>query len=130
MQQVAEVAFAKDNDVIEALTSDRGDVPLRISIPPGRTGWDRSLANAHGAIAPEEFATIGPVPIPHHIAHTPKADMGADSFIHRHLTQTRSRRRSADLNEPRALVFEGGQDRPRGEAGLALPRPPCAPCAL
>ncbi len=41
--------FAKDNDVVEALTSDGADQPLRISILPGRMRRDRSVANAHGA---------------------------------------------------------------------------------
>ena len=38
-----------------------------MSILPRRTGRDRPIANAHGANAPDEFAAVSPVAIPHHI---------------------------------------------------------------
>ena len=55
-QQIAQMPFAKNNDMVEAVASDRADQPLRVSILPGRAGRDRPIPNAHGANAPDEIA--------------------------------------------------------------------------
>jgi hypothetical protein len=36
-QQIAQMPFAKNNDMVEALTSDGADQPLRVSVLPRRT---------------------------------------------------------------------------------------------
>ena len=47
-QQIAKMRLAEDNDMVEAITSDRADEPLSISILPGRAWRDRTIPNAHG----------------------------------------------------------------------------------
>ena len=46
--------LAEDNDMIEAITSDRADEPLRISILPRRAWRDRPIPDAHGPHALNE----------------------------------------------------------------------------
>ena len=62
-QQIVQMPFAKDNDMVEALTSDGADQPLRISILPRRTGRDRPIAYAQGANAPDEVTPLDTVAI-------------------------------------------------------------------
>src|SRR5580704_7190838 len=66
-QQIAQMPFAKNNNMVEALTSDGADWPLHISILPRRTGRDRPIPNAHGTNAPDEVAPVDTVAIPHHV---------------------------------------------------------------
>jgi hypothetical protein len=67
-QQIAQVPFAKNNDMVESLLSDGADQPLRASVLPRRTSRDRPIADAHGTNAPDEVAPLNTVAIPHHIA--------------------------------------------------------------
>ena len=53
-QQIAKMPLAEDNDMVKAITSDRADEPLRISILPWRRGRDRPIPNAHRPNALDE----------------------------------------------------------------------------
>ena len=46
-QQVAEVAFAEHDNVVEAFSSDRTDQPFGIPVLPWRPWRRRLIANAH-----------------------------------------------------------------------------------
>jgi len=66
-QKIAEMAFAKDDNMVEALTPDRTDEPFCIGILPGRTCRDRTVPNAHGTNGLNEPGTIKTIPIADHI---------------------------------------------------------------
>jgi hypothetical protein len=55
--------LAEDNDMIEAITSDRADEPLRISILPRRAWRDRPIPDAHGPHALNEPGAVDAIPI-------------------------------------------------------------------
>ena len=55
--------LVEDNDMIEAITSDRADEPLRISILPRRALRDRPIPDAHGPHAPNESGAVDAIPI-------------------------------------------------------------------
>ena len=59
--------LAEDNDMIEAITSDRADEPLRISILPRRVSRDRPIPDAHGPHALNEPGAVNAVPITDHV---------------------------------------------------------------
>jgi hypothetical protein len=46
-EDLAEMGFAQDHDVIEAFSPDRADEPFDVSVLPGRAGRDWSIPNAH-----------------------------------------------------------------------------------
>jgi hypothetical protein len=58
LEQMAKVPFAKNNHVVEAISSDRTDEPLRVSILPWRTSRGRSIPNAQGSNAPTENLAV------------------------------------------------------------------------
>jgi hypothetical protein len=60
--------LAEDNDMVEAITSDRADEPLRISILPGQVWRDRPIPNAHRPHALNESGTVNTVPITDHVS--------------------------------------------------------------
>ena len=66
-QQSPEMAFAEDDHMVEALTSDRPDEPLCISVLPRRAGCCRPVPNAHGANTLREPSTVDTIPITDHI---------------------------------------------------------------
>ena len=43
------MGLAKDDDVIQAFSTDRADEPFDMSILPGRTGRSWSVPNSHGS---------------------------------------------------------------------------------
>ena len=53
----------KTTDMIEAITSDRADAPLRISILPRRAWRDRSIPDAHGPHALNEPGAADAIPM-------------------------------------------------------------------
>ena len=62
--------LAQDNDVVQALTSDRSDQPFGKAILP-RRGWCGGLVpDAHGAQSARDNAAIDPVPIADEIARS------------------------------------------------------------
>src|ERR1700724_814811 len=66
-QQSPEMAFAEDDHMVDALTSDRTYEPLCISVLPRRAGCCRPVPNAHGANALNEPTTVDAIPIADHI---------------------------------------------------------------
>ena len=48
LEDLTQVGLAKDDDVIQAFSSDRADEPFDMSILPGRTGRSWSVPNSHG----------------------------------------------------------------------------------
>jgi hypothetical protein len=62
-EQMTKVLFAEDDQVIKAVSPDRADEPLRISILPRRLRRDRSIPYAHGSKAPDESLGIRAIPI-------------------------------------------------------------------
>ena len=67
-QQIPKMRLAEDNDMVEAITSDRADEPLRISILPRRAWRDRPIPNAHGPHAQNEPGAVNAVPITDHVS--------------------------------------------------------------
>ena len=46
-QEASQMAFAQDEDMIQALTSDRADEPLREGVLPGAVGRDQDFSDSH-----------------------------------------------------------------------------------
>ena len=67
-QQIAKMRLAEDNDMVEAITSDRADEPLRISILPWRAWRDRPIPNTHRPHALNEPGAVNTVPITDHVS--------------------------------------------------------------
>src|SRR5580704_10390129 len=67
-QQIAKMRLAEDNDMVEAITSDRADKPLHICILPWRAWRDRPIPNAHRPHALNESGAVNKVPITDHVS--------------------------------------------------------------
>jgi hypothetical protein len=52
------MALAKDDHMVEALTADRADQPLCITVLPARPRRGRPITNAHGANAMNESSAV------------------------------------------------------------------------
>ena len=48
LEHLSQVGLAKDDNVIQAFSSDRADEPFDMSILPGRTRGSWSVPNSHG----------------------------------------------------------------------------------
>jgi hypothetical protein len=57
------MAFAYDDDVIDAFPADRTDQPFSISVLPWGARRRRPITNAHGSKSSDEDLTIGPIEI-------------------------------------------------------------------
>jgi hypothetical protein len=66
-QKIAEMAFAENDHMVKAFTSDRTDEPLCISILPRHSGRDPPVPNAHRPDTLNEAGAINAVPIADHI---------------------------------------------------------------
>ena len=62
--------FAQDNDVVQALTSDRSDQPFGKAILPGRGWCGRLVPDAHGAQPACDDGTIDAIPVADHVARS------------------------------------------------------------
>ena len=60
--------FAKDNNMIKTIPSDRADQPLRTPVLPWRPCRDRTIANTHCGKAPNEGFAIGAISIANDIS--------------------------------------------------------------
>ena len=65
---MTEVAFAKDNHVINTLPPDRPDQPLHITVLPRRLQGCGAIADAHGTNTSDEYLTIGSITVTDEIA--------------------------------------------------------------
>src|SRR6195256_2364151 len=55
--------LAEDNDMVKTIPSDRTDEPLRMSVLPWRSWFDRPVPNAHRANATDKDIAIDTIPI-------------------------------------------------------------------
>src|SRR5262249_22408558 len=62
-QHPAQVHFAQDHDMVQALLPDRADEAFDVSVLPGRSWCRWSVPNAHGGEASCYDMTIGSVPV-------------------------------------------------------------------
>ena len=62
--------IAQDNDVVQALTSDRSDQPFGKAILPGRGWCGRLVPDAHGAQPACDDGTIDAIPVADHVARS------------------------------------------------------------
>ncbi len=68
---MAEVPFAKHNDMIKAFPPERANQPFRIPILPWRARRNWPVTNAHSPKPPGENLAIDPVAIAHDVAWRP-----------------------------------------------------------
>jgi acyl-CoA synthetase (AMP-forming)/AMP-acid ligase II len=61
-QNPAEVRFAQDNHVVDALASDRSDQPFCEAVLPGRARGDGPVADAHGWQSVHDGRAVDPIP--------------------------------------------------------------------
>jgi hypothetical protein len=57
------VPLVQDEEVVEALSSDRADDPLGEGILPGRAGGDEHLTNPHPLDSPGELSAVDSIAI-------------------------------------------------------------------
>src|SRR5215207_2833917 len=77
---MTEVPFAKHDNMINALPSDRTDQPFRISVLPRRSGRGRSISDAHGANTPKQHLAIRSVAVMDKIARSLVPSAGLDQL--------------------------------------------------
>src|SRR5260221_6096776 len=63
-----EMSFAKHNDMVKTIPSDRTDEPLRISVLPWRAWCNRPIPYAHCAKPPDDDISIDAIPIANDIS--------------------------------------------------------------
>jgi hypothetical protein len=63
-EHTAQVALAKNNDVVQAFAAKRANQSLGYTILPRRARRDRTISNAHGPNAGSEDLPIGAVIVP------------------------------------------------------------------
>ena len=68
IEQMAQMPFAKDHDVIKTIPSDRANHSLRIPILPWRTCRDRPIPYAHCPNTPDKGLAINTVPVANDIS--------------------------------------------------------------
>src|SRR5438876_8481894 len=67
-QNPAQVRFAQDNEMVDALASDRSDQPFGEAVLPRRAWGDGLVADAHGAQSVRDGSTIDAIPIADQVA--------------------------------------------------------------
>src|SRR5258708_5691605 len=65
---MTEISFAKHNDMVKTIPSDRTDEPLRISVLPWRAWCNRPIPYAHCAKPPDDDISIDAIPIANDIS--------------------------------------------------------------
>src|SRR5262249_33794279 len=65
---MAEMPFAKHNDMVKTAPSDRTDEPLRISILPWRPYRDRTISYAHCSKTHDDDIAIDAIPVANDIS--------------------------------------------------------------
>ena len=63
LEDLAQVGFAKDDDVIQTFSADRANQPLRMPILPGRPRRNRVIPDAHRRKTPSNGEAIGGVAV-------------------------------------------------------------------
>ena len=67
-QDPAQMHFTQDHDMIQALSPDRADQPLRMAILPGRPRRRWSVPNAHGSKTPRYGMAIRGISVPNEVS--------------------------------------------------------------
>src|SRR5437762_12050940 len=67
-QQMAEMPFAQNHDMVEALASDRANQPFNMIVLPRRAWRDRPVANAHGSQPPADRRALRGVAVTAEVA--------------------------------------------------------------
>src|SRR6476620_4255910 len=77
-QNAAQMRFAPNDDMIDALTPDRPDQPFGKAILPGRGWCGRLVPDAHGTQSARDDDAIDSIPISDHIArsHVARKSLG------------------------------------------------------
>ena len=68
LEHLSQVGLAKDDDVIQAFSSDRADEPFDMSILPGRMGRSWSVPNPHGSETSRYGKPIRGVSVPNEVS--------------------------------------------------------------
>ena len=66
-QQVAKLPLSEHDDMIKAVSSDRADEPLCMSILPWRSRCDRPIPNAHRTKPLDEGIAIDAIPVANNV---------------------------------------------------------------
>ena len=80
--------FAQDNDVVDALASDRPDQSFGEAVLPRRAWGNGLVTDAHGAQSADDKCAVDPIPITDQIARSlsPRecfSDLASDPFCGR-----------------------------------------------
>src|SRR5208337_2433942 len=67
-QNPTQMSLAQDDDMVDALATDRSDQPFSVSILPRRIGRDRLVAYPHGAQTTPDDSAKDAIPITDEIA--------------------------------------------------------------
>src|SRR5512139_689913 len=67
-QDPAQVRFAQDHDMVQAVSSDRADEPFDVSVLPGRSRCRWSVADTHGRETSGYWMAIRGVSIPDEVS--------------------------------------------------------------
>ena len=73
--------LAKHNNMVKAVTPDRTDEPLHVSVLPWRPRRDRAVTNAHGSNTPNEDLAVGRVSIANKISRRFLPAVGFDQLL-------------------------------------------------
>ena len=60
-EYAAQVGLAKNDDVVQALATERANQPLRYAILPGCPGTDRAITDPHRRKTPGDGMAVGAV---------------------------------------------------------------------
>src|SRR4051794_29382465 len=75
---MTQVPFAEDHNMVKAISPDRPDDPLCISVLPRRMRRDRAVADPHGTHATDEGWAVGTISIANEITRyiSPAVSLG------------------------------------------------------
>jgi len=96
--------LAKDDHVIQALSSDRSDQSLDVPVLPRRPGCHRSVSNTHGSEASPEDLSVGTIAVANEVSGRRFPTEGL-----RDLAGDPIRRRTggdSDVNQPTPVVAQ------------------------
>jgi hypothetical protein len=84
-EQTPEVVLAEDHDVVQTLSPDAPDEPLRVGILPGTPGGREHLRHAQAGDAPLKDVAIHRIAVPEEIPGRRVPGKGLDQLLRRPL---------------------------------------------